>query len=67
MVLLLLMYYYNNQFLQVVALVPVYMGGVWYLTSGQASMATLGALQASVIPLLVFSRVSQGGTFNKHL
>ena len=55
------MFYYNKNLSFLVVMVPIYVGGVWYLVSGYASLEVLGVLQTCVIPLLVTSRVS--GTF----
>lgn len=52
------MFYYNHHLVYLVVMAPIYGGVVWYLTSDLASIELLSSLQAAVIPLMTFSRVS---------
>ena len=52
------MFHFNSHTLYLAAFVPAYASLAWYLTSDLASMAVLSALQASVTPVLITSRVS---------
>lgn len=52
-----LMFHYNSHMLFLAVFVPAYASLAWYLTSDLASMAVLSALQASVTPVLIASRV----------
>ena len=56
-ILLCLMFHYNQQMMYMAAFVPIYGVVVWCLISGLASMELLAALQASVIFLMLGSRV----------
>ena len=56
-ILLGLLFYYNDHMMYTGIFVPVYGTAVWYLTSGLASMELLSTLQASVIILMLASRV----------
>jgi len=58
-ILLGLLFYYNEHMMYTGIFVPVYGTAVWYLTSGLASMELLSTLQASVIILMLASRLSQ--------
>ena len=57
LVLLLLMYHYNKQMVHLAVFGPLYGVIVWYLTSDLVTMEILTMLQASVIPLMLISRV----------
>ena len=56
-ILLGLMFHYNQQMMYMAAFAPIYGVVVWCLISGLASMELLAALQASVIFLMLGSRV----------
>ena len=57
-VLLALMFYYNNHAVYMLVFLPVYGGTLWYLNSDLVTMEILATLQASVIPMMLLSRVS---------
>ena len=57
-VLLALMFYYNNHAVYILVFLPVYGGTLWYLNSDLVTMEILATLQASVIPMMLLSRVS---------
>lgn len=56
-ILLGLMFHYNQHMMYMAAFAPIYGVVVWFLISGLASMELLAALQASVIFLMLGSRV----------
>ena len=51
------MFHYNHHMMYVAAFAPIYGVVVWCLISGLASIELLAALQASVIFLMLGSRV----------
>ena len=51
------MFYYNHHSTYLLIFLPVYAGAVLYLTSGMATDEILSTLQASVIPIMLLSRV----------
>ena len=56
-ILLVLMFYYNQQSIYLILFLPVYGASAWFLASGNVTEEILGTLQASVIPMMLLSRV----------